>query len=289
MTKFVKYKCFFLVVLFLFLFWFEKILIYVADEGRNGEINLHEVEWILNKHSYLQINFILQCITTFPEWSSNVPSVLVWRCKLHTLKQMGHELTWPYDSGRLQESACVLFWKSEQAAGSDSAPSVEFGEFCVLVNPQSWCDSAWCDLSPYSIAPFPRKKGGNVDDVSACVIKWLKLWTQSVRLYLVTFYLYPLSNSDICSRVNNAHKLRSEASRSSGVGWSWGRQRKKELTMQSVVTTSVNYMMTSPPSIPTNCPSALELCHRARSSDSKWTHAVLNENSLTDHVIVCVQ
>ena len=31
------------------------------------------------------------------------------------------------------------------------------------------CDSAWCDLSPYSITPLPRKKHGGDDDVSTCV------------------------------------------------------------------------------------------------------------------------
>ncbi len=43
--------------------------------------------------------------------------------------------------------------------------------------------------SPYSIAPLPRKKDGDDDDVSACVnvIKWLQLWNQFVRLHLVTF------------------------------------------------------------------------------------------------------
>lgn len=158
----------------------------MADEGRNGEIHLHEVEWFWT--SIVTCKWTSSC-NVLPRFPNDLPMCLVSRCKLHTLKQMGHELTWPYGSGRLQESACVLFWKSEQAAGSDSDPSVEFGEFCVLVNPQSWCDSACCDLSPYSIAPFPRKKGGNVDDVSVCVIKWLKLWNQSVRHYLVTFIL----------------------------------------------------------------------------------------------------
>lgn len=73
-----------------------------------------------------------------------MPSVLALRCKSHTLQQMGHGLTSDekavglmWSSGRLQESACVLFWELEQTAWSESAPSVDFGEFSVLVTPQS--------------------------------------------------------------------------------------------------------------------------------------------------------
>lgn len=52
--------------------------------------------------------------------------------------------------------SCFGNWS--RLLGSESAPSVDFGEFSVLVTPQSWCESAWCDLSFYSIAPLPRKK-----------------------------------------------------------------------------------------------------------------------------------
>lgn len=34
-----------------------------------------------------------------------------------------------WSSGGLEESACVLFWELEQTAESESAPSVDFGEF----------------------------------------------------------------------------------------------------------------------------------------------------------------
>lgn len=48
-----------------------------------------------------------------------------------TSKERAFTLMW--SSGRLQGSACVLFWELEQTAVSESAPSVDFGKFWALV------------------------------------------------------------------------------------------------------------------------------------------------------------
>lgn len=62
--------------------------------------------------------------------------VFMVNCKMCTLE---HELS-PNDklcglmwSGGLQESASILFWKLDHTALSESAPFVDFWEFCVLV------------------------------------------------------------------------------------------------------------------------------------------------------------
>lgn len=69
----------------------------------------------------------------------------------------------------------------------------------------------------------------------AYVIKFLQLWNQFVGLYLVTFYV------NLCNLVEKwiviAQRLWLETSRSCGVVENWRRQRKIELTMQSLTTT----------------------------------------------------
>lgn len=60
-----------------------------------------------------------------------------------------------WSHGSLQESACVLFGELEQTAGSDSDPSVDFGEFCVLVR----ADVTQPDVTQVSTAShhFPER------------------------------------------------------------------------------------------------------------------------------------